>query len=32
MGNYDESNVFVNMNQEEDSNNDANLEMTENFP
>ena len=31
MGNYDESNIFVNREQEEDSNNDANLEMAENI-
>ena len=32
MGIYDERNIFVNREQKEDSINDANLEMTENFP
>ena len=31
MGNYDESYIFENREQEEDSNNDANLEMAENI-
>ena len=29
---YEERNIFVNREQKEDSINDANLEMTENFP
>jgi hypothetical protein len=29
---YDERNIFVNREQKEDSINDANLEMIENFP
>ena len=32
MGIYDERNIFVNREQKEDSINDANLEMIENFP
>ena len=32
MGIYDERDIFVNREQKEDSINDANLEMTENFP
>ena len=32
MGIYDERNNFINREQKEDSINDANLEMTENFP
>jgi len=32
MGIYDERNIFINREQKEDSINDANLEMTENFP
>ena len=32
MGIYEERNIFVNREQKEDSINDANLEMTENFP
>ena len=32
MGIYDERDIFINREQKEDSINDANLEMTENFP
>ena len=32
MGIYDERNIFINREQKEDSINDANLEMIENFP
>ena len=32
MGIYDERNISINREQKEDSINDANLEMTENFP
>ena len=31
MGIYDERNIFINREQKEDSNNDANLEMAENI-